>query len=96
MKLNRKATIDRVLKSEFPGQLLESLVYLDERLRAVEKSQEDHPSEPPPVGLIEGLITGAVASAQAFRDSWAAYDSEDETTTEDKDKKSENIQSEID
>ena len=93
MKINREATIDKVLKSEFPTQLLESLVYLDERLRAVEKSQEDRPSEPPPVGLIEGLIAGAVSSATAFRDSWAAYDSEDETITEDKENDSENIQS---
>ena len=79
MILDRNKTVDKILNSDFPTDLLNALTALDNALATLEKSNPDNDekAEIDPV-LVQELLGGAVVAAMAFRNSWAVYKDEEE------------------
>ena len=97
MTLNKDKTVENILKSEFPADLLLCLVRMDETVRDVEKSHAAlAKNEPVPAALVENMLAAAVDTVNQFRDSWAVFDDEEKTEEKEEEVESETVQSDAD
>ena len=76
--LDRDKTVERILKGEFPLNLLEALASLDMTINRFE-TNDDEDLGP---ALIKQLMKESVEVVNAFRSSWAAYEGEEEEEEE--------------
>ena len=104
-KLNKNATVDKVLNSEFPVDLLRALSALDQTVHDIEDfanngasdlAEEDKPDVPPE--MLSVLCQWGCITAHEFRKAWAVYNTDTDENTENKDERDddETVQSNAD